>query len=120
MMKLETASDERLLVLARSDGEAFGAFYDRHHLTLLAAVRVRVGSVEVALDVTAEIFAAALESRARFTDRGPGSGRAWLYGIARNKLVDLYRAGQAENATRQQLGMRPLAVSDGELERLEE
>lgn len=120
MLLVNTATDEQLLELVSSDGEAFGVFYDRHHVAVLAALRHRVGSVEVALDLTAEVFAAALERSPSFRDQGVGSARGWLYAIARNKLTDLYRTGGAENRARQQLHMQPLVVSDQELERLEQ
>lgn len=120
MHDMTTTTDEALLELALTDGEAFGVFYDRHHVAMMAALRQRVGSTEVALDLTAEVFAAALECLPRFKGRGAGSARAWVYGIARNKLVDLYRSGGAENRARQQLRMQPIVVSDQELEQLEQ
>lgn len=113
-------TDEELLARSAGDGEAFGVFYDRHHLEVLAAVRVRVGSAEVALDLTAEIFAVALSRCARFEDRGPGSAKAWLFGIARFKLIDLYRDGVAENRARRRLGISALRVDDREIEALEQ
>jgi RNA polymerase sigma-70 factor (ECF subfamily) len=119
MLIVSTASDEQLLVATPNDPESFGVFYDRHHLAVLGALRQRAGGIEIALDVAAEVFAAALQRRSSFVDRGPGSAKAWLYAIARNKLIDLYRSGGAEDRARQQLGMRPLVVSDTELDLLE-
>lgn len=120
MMKpVSSRTDEALLQLVQRDGEAFGHFYDRHHMTLLGALRRRVGSTEVALDLTAEIFATALERCERFEDRGPGSATAWLFGIARFKLIDLYRDGAAENRARERLGLGRLVVDDQEIEALE-
>lgn len=116
---MSSRADEALLKLSRHDGEAFGLFYDRHHLMVLGALRLRVGSTEVALDLTAEIFATALERCEHFEDRGPGSAKAWLFGIARFKLIDLYRDGAAENRARQRLGMPRLVIDDHELEALE-
>jgi RNA polymerase sigma-70 factor (ECF subfamily) len=52
---------------------------------LLAFFRRRGASAEVALDLTAETFAAALEASPRYELR-PEPGRNWLYGIAWNKL----------------------------------
>lgn len=112
-------TDEALLARASHDGEAFGVFYDRHHLAILAGLRHRLGDVELSLDLTAEVFAAALERRASFHSRGPGSARAWLQAIAHNKLVDLYRTGAAADRARRALQMQPLVVTDAELEALE-
>lgn len=119
MKPVSCRSDEALLKLAGCDGEAFGVFYDRHHLMLLGALRRRVGSTEVALDLTAEIFTVALERCERFEGRGPGSAKAWLFAIARYKLVDLYRDGAAANRPRERLGMGRLVVDDQELDALE-
>lgn len=116
---MPTRSDEELLARSGSNGAAFGLFYDRHHVALLAAIRQRVGSTEIALDLTAEIFATALERADRFEDRGPGSAKAWLFGIARFMLIDLYRDGAAENRARQRLGMPALVLEHDELEALE-
>jgi RNA polymerase sigma factor (sigma-70 family) len=113
-------SDEELLLSARCSAEAFGAFYDRHHLPVLAALRLRVSSSEVALDLAAEVFAAALERCDSFSSRGAGSARAWLYAIARNKLIDLHRTGVAADRARRALQMRPLVVTDEQLVELEQ
>lgn len=119
MPTMHNRSDEALLALTASDCEAFGVFYDRHHLVLLGALRHRVGSVEVALDLAGEIFATALQRCVRFEDRGPGSAKAWLFGIARFELIDLYRAGAAEDRARRRLGLPVLVVDAVELEELD-
>jgi RNA polymerase sigma-70 factor (ECF subfamily) len=55
-------SDGQLLVAASNeDPAAFATLYRRHVRGLLAFFRRQVGSAEVALDLTAETFAAALE-----------------------------------------------------------
>ena len=120
MSGVDDQTDEQLLESAPCSAAAFAAFYDRHHLDVLAALRHRVSTTEVALDLTAEIFAVALERCESFSARGAGSARAWLYAIARNKLVDLYRAGVAADRARRALQMRPLVVSVTQLEELEE
>lgn len=119
MKPVEHYTDEQLVKLARSNAEAFGVFYDRHHFKVLAALRGKLPNAELALDVTAETFAAALESSNRFEDRGTGSALAWLFGIARFKLLDVYRKGGAEDRVRRQLSMNPLTLAPTELEQLE-
>ena len=119
MQLMRLTSDEDLLAAVARDPDAFGAFYDRHHLTLLAAMRVRTGNTEVALDLTAEIFATALQGVSSFVSRGEGSAKAWLFGIARYKLIDLYRTGCAEDQARTALGMQPLVLTDRAVEALE-
>lgn len=113
-------TDEMLLHLAITSGAAFGVFYDRHHVMVLAAVRHRVDNIEVALDLTAEVFAVALQRCDSFTSQGDGSAKAWLYAIVRNKLIDLYRTGAAEDRARRALRMQPVIVTDEQLEKLEQ
>jgi hypothetical protein len=58
-----TVSDEELLVASVGDEEAFAAFYRRHARPLAGFFMRRTGDGELAADLTAETFAAALASR---------------------------------------------------------
>jgi RNA polymerase sigma-70 factor (ECF subfamily) len=111
-------TDGQLLVATAHDPEAFAVFYRRHVRGVLAFFRRRVGSAEVALDLTAETFAAALEASPRYQPR-PEPARGWLYGIAWNKLHEAQRRGRAEDTVRQALGMAPIVLSDEGIERIE-
>lgn len=111
-------SDSELLERTAQDPEAFGAFYDRHARRILAFLSRRTGSGEVALDLTAEVFACALEASGRF-GAGGDNAEAWLYAIARNKLADLYRAGRAQDDARRRLAMEPLQLTDEGLRRID-
>jgi RNA polymerase sigma factor (sigma-70 family) len=118
MDAFEQRSDEELLAAARREAEAFGAFYRRHERAMLVFCLRRTSNAEVAADLTAEIFAAALESSRRFR---PGSkpAVAWLYGIAHNKVVASYKRGRVEERARKRLLAEPLVLSDDALERVE-
>jgi RNA polymerase sigma-70 factor (ECF subfamily) len=107
-----------LLVAARDDREAFALFYDRHVRGVFTFFRRRIGRADIALDLTAETFAAVLEGLSRYEPR-PEPARGWLYGIAWNKLLDAQRAGQAEDRVRHALGMVPIVLTDAGLERIE-
>ena len=72
-------SDEELLVASVGDEEAFAAFYRRHARPLAGFFMRRTGDAELAADLTAETFAAALASRRRF-DPAKGAAIGWLYG----------------------------------------
>lgn len=100
-----------------ADGEAFAELYRRHVDAVLAYLRRRVPTPELALDLTAETFATAIE-RAH-TYRGDAPVGAWLYGIARNKLLESLRRGRVEDAARRRLAHEPLAVTDDELAAVE-
>lgn len=100
-------TDEALL--RSGDLEDFGRFYDRYVRALLAFFQRRVRDPELAADLTAETFAAAMVARGRYEAR-TSSAAAWLYSIAQHKLVDYRRRGEAEHRMRARLGMEPVPV----------
>jgi RNA polymerase sigma factor (sigma-70 family) len=114
------ASDEALLQAAsEGDGEAFAAFYRRHRDLVLAYLHRRLRDPELAFDLAAETFAAALIGLARF-DPGRGPAVPWLLGIAHNKLLESLRRGRIEAAARRRLHHEPIAVDDQDLLVIEE
>lgn len=114
----ERESDDELLLAARSEPAAFGAFYRRHEERLLRYFLTRVGDAEVAADLTAETFAAALAGVGRFRPRR-GPAPAWLFGIARNTLAMSQRRGRVEARARHRIGLPPLELTDELVERIE-
>jgi RNA polymerase sigma factor (sigma-70 family) len=112
-------TDDELLGMTAGDREAFGAFYDRHVRAVRAELRHRGLATDEALDLTAEVFAAALLASGRYRP-GEAPARAWLLGIARNKLAHRRRRAATETAARRKLGMARLSYSDDALERVEE
>jgi RNA polymerase sigma-70 factor (ECF subfamily) len=74
---------------------------------------------DIAADLTAEVFAAALASASSFNPE-LGSARAWLFGIARHELADVWERGRVEDRARRRLGLEPLALTDEMLERVEQ
>lgn len=111
-------SDEELLGVSRRQPEAFGAFYRRHEKAMLLFFLRRTTSAELAADLTAEVFAAALGSSRRFR---PGSkpAVAWLYGIANHKLAASRKRGRVTERARKRLATEPLLLSDEAIERVE-
>jgi RNA polymerase sigma-70 factor (ECF subfamily) len=115
---MDARSDEQLLIATASEPAAFGVFYLRYAEAVLAFFAVRTRQPEVAADLAAETFAAALRSARRFRpQREPAA--AWLFAIARNKLVDAVRRGVVADRARRKLSMEPLVVTDDDLERVE-
>ena len=100
--------DDELLL--SGDPEDFAIFYRRHALEVLGYFSRRVRNSEVAADLTAETFAAAVVARPRFHAAATPAA-AWLYGIAGHKLADFQRRGRVEDRARRQLGLRPLTVT---------
>ena len=81
--------DAALVAAARSDPAAFGRLYDRYIQPLFRYLLGRLGSVHEAEDITAQTFLAALEAFPRY--RHQGHFAAWLFSIARNKVIDHIR-----------------------------
>ena len=79
-------TDEELLAAVDGEPEAFGIFYRRHVRPLLGYFVRRTGDAELAADLCAETFAAALDGLRRF-DPARGPAVAWLYGIARRRAT---------------------------------
>ena len=115
-MPTATESDDELLA-SREPG-SFAVFYRRHVEDLVAFFMRRTRNAELAADLTAETFAAALVARARF-DPGRGSASAWLYGIALHKLARVERREAAERRARRRLGMERIELTDADIERID-
>ncbi len=106
-------SDEELLAATRAGrADAFAVFFARHSEGLVGFVRRRVGSAELAADLTAEVFAAALIATHRGHATEVPDGRAWLRGIARHKVADSYRDGYVDDAARRQLRLQRVPLEE--------
>jgi len=108
-------SDAELLV--QEDPDAFAELYDRHAGQILTWSSVRVG--DYGADLTAEVFAAAWQSRMRFRDEHDGSALPWLYGIAHNVFRSSLRKRRVEYGARERLGL-PLTVMHAEFEAVDD
>jgi RNA polymerase sigma-70 factor (ECF subfamily) len=111
--------DTELLAAALAgQGEAFGAFYRRHARRITAFHLARTNDAQDAADLTAETFAVALEALDRF-DPERGEPIAWLFGIARHRLLALRRRGAVEDRARRRMGIARLDLDDAALEQVE-
>ncbi|MEA2221486.1 MAG: hypothetical protein QOJ35_4112 [Solirubrobacteraceae bacterium] len=112
--------DDRLLErFAAGDADAFVAFYRLHLPALVGWFLRRTGERELAADLAAETFCAALLGAPRYR-RDKGSALGWLYGIAEHKLNDSRRRGVVEARARQRLALAPLGLDDEDLLHVEE
>src|SRR4051794_829445 len=105
----EDLDDGALLAATATEPEAFATFYRRHVDTLLGYCRRRTGRPELAFDLCAEVFAAALHGSRRYRATHP-TALPWLYGIARRKIADSARRGRIEDRARRRLGMVPIEL----------
>jgi RNA polymerase sigma factor (sigma-70 family) len=110
------ATDEDLLI--QQDAASFELFYDRYFERLLAFFSRRTPDAELAADLTAETFAAALAARRRYR-RQRGRADSWLFAIAYHKLADAQRRGCAEDRARRRLGIERIELTDDDIARIE-
>lgn len=81
--------DDELVRAAQRDPSAFGPLYDRYVPSLYRYVQAKVGTAMEAEDVTSRAFLSALEALPHYKPRGRFA--AWLFTIARRKVIDHYR-----------------------------
>ncbi len=79
---------------AKADPLAFGRLYDHYVQPIYRYLYSRVGTRHDAEDLTSQTFLAALEHLPRYRERGQFA--AWLFRIARSKLMDHLRASRHE------------------------
>jgi RNA polymerase sigma-70 factor (ECF subfamily) len=83
-----------LVVQAKTNPAAFGRLYEHYVQPVYRYLYSRVGSMHVAEDLTSQTFVAAYEALPRYRERGHFV--AWLFRIARSKLMDYYRDNKTE------------------------
>jgi RNA polymerase sigma factor (sigma-70 family) len=106
-------SDADLVARSRRDASAFAELYRRHAAAIYRYHRRCTRDGDAAHDLTAETFAQAWLTRARFRDELNGSAAPWLFGIARNVVLMSVRRRRIEQAGLERLGMLsdPAALS---------
>jgi RNA polymerase sigma-70 factor (ECF subfamily) len=82
--------------------DRFEELFDEHAQKLYGFLVYRTGDRALAEDIVADTFERALRARESF-DAGKGSERAWLYGIALNRLRDVQRRAQTGSAAVERL-----------------
>lgn len=90
--------EEKLIRQAvKGVSSAFGPLYDHYQPMIYRFVLVKVGRREDAEDITHQVFVSAWQKIKSYEHRGyPFS--SWLYQIARNQVVDHYRARKNETS----------------------
>lgn len=116
------AVNDHALLLARvaeRDESAFNELYATY-LPLVLRWTVRATrDRELAADLTAEVFAAAMLAAPRYRPQS-GSVGAWLIGIAANKLRESRRRKRIEDSARRRLRLEPVVLTDADLELVDE
>ena len=83
-----------LAIEAKTNPAVFGKLYDHFVQPVYRYLYSRVGSRHDAEDLTSQTFIAAYEALPRYRERGHFS--AWLFRIARSKLMDYFRRSNHE------------------------
>ena len=88
-VKSEKKSAQTQVIQVGKQKVAFDDLYMQYYVRVLAYLRFRVGSSEVAEDLVSQVFERALTHLADL--QSPGAVGAWLFRIARNCASDYFR-----------------------------
>jgi RNA polymerase sigma-70 factor (ECF subfamily) len=105
-----------------SNREAFARLYDEYMPRVYRYAYYRVNDVQLAQDITSEVFEKALAGFSRYDSR-KASFSTWISAIARNVIVDHYREeGRARKTSLDEAADVPAGEPgpQEEIERLEE
>jgi RNA polymerase sigma-70 factor, ECF subfamily len=87
---MDLEQEKQLVERAKSDTAAFGELYDQYYPRIFGYVLRRTASIDIAQDVTSEVFFKALKNLGQFRYRGfPFS--SWLYRIATHEIANYFR-----------------------------
>lgn len=87
---MDSTGEKALVEQAQQDPEAFGILFDRYYDKIFNYILKRIGDIEIAEDLAAEVFYKALKKLWQFRWKKVSFG-AWLYTIANNQIIDWYR-----------------------------
>ncbi len=90
-------SSSMLEALRFGDHEVFGDIYIHYWDPLYSFIRNLIGSSEDAREMTQDIFIVLWESRQRIDPGRKGGIKPYLYGIARNKVMDWFDHKKVES-----------------------
>ena len=103
----EPTDTELLDRMASGDRDALALIFRRHHGTVYRFSRQMLGSTEAAEDITQDVFVALTKSAGRF-DPTVASLSTYLYGIARNLVLQRYK----RNRSRREVNIDAMAGED--------
>lgn len=100
--------------------DAFAALYEREGEAVLVYLARRTLDAELAVDLTAETFAIALESWRRLRDLSPEQSHAWLLTVAHRLFGRYLRRARVERQAVQRLGVQIPAIHEDDLVLIEQ
>lgn len=111
-------SDTELIRVAPSDHEAFEELFERHSFVLQGWLFAQTNDLAVSRELLAETFSETWRSAPRFVGKHDRSGTAWLYCIAKHRLLKHRRRTGVETAIRRRLRITGVLGDDGGLDEI--
>jgi len=102
------------------DPEDLKRLYESYARNLLAFFQRRVNDPELAIDLMSETFTMALERRDQYRGSSDSELSGWLWSIAQSVLRGQERRGETIRRGTDRLGRERRALTDREIERIEE
>lgn len=96
MTDYSNLEDSQLITNVRQDAKAFDALYHRYLPRLYRYCLQRVSDNQQAEDISAQVFFEVLNGLMNGKYHETGSFAAWLFTIARRRVVDHYRSPEVE------------------------
>jgi RNA polymerase sigma-70 factor (ECF subfamily) len=97
-------NDELAIIeAAKSDPARFAPLYSKYYKQIFNYVYQRMDSKDAAFDVTGQVFLKALTNLERYSFRGVPFA-SWLYRIAYNEVMQLYRTQKDKRAINADIG----------------
>ncbi|GAB4286629.1 MAG: RNA polymerase sigma factor [Candidatus Dojkabacteria bacterium] len=87
---MDYESEAKLVEKAKEDLRSFSELYRAYVEKIYRYCYYRVGSNEVAEDITSQVFLSAVKNIKKF-DTSKGKFSSWLYTNAHNKIIDYFR-----------------------------
>ena len=97
MLSLQSGPDTDVRKTAGSTAEAFGQLYEQYLPKVFQYISFRVGDRHMAEDLTSVVFEKAL-TKFQSYDSAKAAFSTWLFSIARNTVIDHYRASGKERS----------------------
>ena len=97
---LARGRSQSLFVRAREDPERFADVYLAYRDQVLRFFARRTLDPEIAFDLMAETFAEMFSGLSGFDGETEAQGRAWMWSIAKNELIDWRRNGDVDGVMR--------------------
>ena len=114
---MDLSEEKELVEKARRDADAFGELYDQYYSQIFGYGLKRVANVEVAQDITSEVFFKALKHLGKFRWQNI-SFSFWLYRIAANQINDYFWKGKRKMSPLEE-SPEPASPSDPSVDLLE-